>query len=86
MTVSIDKLIQANQKNATDHYQIIEWIPFSNFHCLEHIADGGFGSVYKAIWKSGPISSYYERIPGDYDSHFLRPFLGPRKIRLESDA
>ncbi|PKY54285.1 kinase-like protein [Rhizophagus irregularis] len=33
----------------------IEWIEYSNLENIEFIANGGFGSVYKAIWKDGPI-------------------------------
>ena len=35
--------------------KLIEWIEYSNLENIELIAHGGFGSVYKAIWKDGPI-------------------------------
>ncbi|GBC32427.2 kinase-like domain-containing protein [Rhizophagus irregularis DAOM 181602=DAOM 197198] len=52
---NLDKLIQNSQLNATIRLDIIEWIEYSNLENIELIAHGGFGSVYKAIWKDGPI-------------------------------
>ncbi|CAB4433503.1 unnamed protein product [Rhizophagus irregularis] len=37
-------------------WRLIEWIEYSNLENIELIAHGGFGSVYKAIWKDGPIA------------------------------
>ncbi|PKC00773.1 kinase-like protein [Rhizophagus irregularis] len=54
---NLDKLIQNSQLNATIRLDIIEWIEYSNLENIELIAHGGFGSVYKAIWKDGPIVS-----------------------------
>ncbi|CAB4415486.1 unnamed protein product [Rhizophagus irregularis] len=53
--LKIDKLIQNSQLNANGHSELIEWIEYSNFENVEFVAHGGFGSVYKAIWKDGPI-------------------------------
>ena len=52
---NIDELIQNSQINADRRYQIIEWIEYSNLENVEFVAHGGFGSVYKAVWKDGPI-------------------------------
>ncbi|RIA95218.1 kinase-like domain-containing protein, partial [Glomus cerebriforme] len=52
---NIDELIQNSQLNAKYRSHIIEWIEYSNFKNVEFVAHGGFGSVYKAIWKDGPI-------------------------------
>src|SRR6185369_4047466 len=52
---NIDKLIQDSQLDAKYNYQLIEWIEYSNLEIIEHVADGGFGSVYKAVWKGGKI-------------------------------
>lgn len=51
----IDKLIQESQLIPRLHEQLLEWIEYSNLKDIEHLAEGGFGSVYKAIWKDGPI-------------------------------
>ncbi|PKC54937.1 kinase-like protein [Rhizophagus irregularis] len=52
---NLDKVIQNSQLNATCPSELIEWIEYSKFENIELIAHGGFGSVYKAIWKDGPI-------------------------------
>ncbi|RIB26177.1 kinase-like domain-containing protein [Gigaspora rosea] len=55
----IDKMIQESQLNARSPSELVEWIPYYEIDIKEHIADGGFGSVYRAIWKIGRI--YHER-------------------------
>ena len=57
---SIDELIQESQLNANSKYQLLEWIEYSNLKDIEHLAEGGFGSVYKAIWKDGPVKRRYD--------------------------
>ena len=37
------------------HYEILEWIGYDRFENVEYLAKGGFGTVFKAIWKDGPI-------------------------------
>ncbi|GBC54443.2 kinase-like domain-containing protein [Rhizophagus irregularis DAOM 181602=DAOM 197198] len=44
-------------------YKIIEWIEYDKFEDVEYLAKGGFGTVFKAVWKDGPISSW------DYDNN-----------------
>jgi len=53
---NIDELIQNSQLNADYRLELIEWIEYSNLENVEFVAHGGFGSVYKAIWKDGPIT------------------------------
>ena len=62
---TIDQLIQESQINATDPRETIEWIEYSNLENFEHVADGGFSSVYKAIWKDGPIEYDYDSYDDD---------------------
>ena len=52
----VDKFIQKAQLNAKDAYRVLEWIEHDRFENFEYLAKGGFGTVYKAIWKDGPIS------------------------------
>ena len=52
---NLDELIQNSQLNADDSDELIEWIEYSNLENIELVAHGGFGSVYKAIWKDGLI-------------------------------
>ena len=51
----IDELIQNSQLNANYPWKLIEWIEYTNLENIEFVAHGGFGSVYKAVWKDGPI-------------------------------
>ena len=51
----VDKLIQESQLNAKNHREILEWIEYDRFENVEYVAEGGFGTVYKAIWKDGFI-------------------------------
>ncbi|RGB42988.1 kinase-like domain-containing protein [Rhizophagus diaphanus] len=66
---------------------MIEWIPYSQIKDKEEIARGGFGTIYRAIWKDGPmrdrISSRKENeivaIKGFEDSdHFLNEIKSSR--------
>src|SRR6185369_7339692 len=57
----IDNLIRKSQLNASNDEKFLEWIEYSNFENIQHVADGGFGNVYKAIWNDGPIiDEYYQ--------------------------
>ena len=53
---NLDNLIQESQLNASGDWEFLEWIEYSNLENIEHVAEGGFGNVYKAIWKDGPIT------------------------------
>ena len=62
----IDNLIQESQLNASDKRKFLEWIEYSNLENIEHVAEGGFGSVYRAIWKDGPITWKNDQIKQTY--------------------
>jgi hypothetical protein len=49
---SVDKFIQKAQLKAKNKDQAIEWIEYDRFEDIEYLAKGGFGTVYKAIWKN----------------------------------
>jgi len=51
----INEFIQKQQLETKSEYKIVEWIPYEKFNSVKHIADGGFGKVYKAKWDEGPI-------------------------------
>ena len=51
----VDKLIQESQLNAKNQYEKLEWIEYDRFENIEYVAKGGFGTIYKAIWKDGHI-------------------------------
>ena len=48
----IDNLIQESQLNASNEMELLEWIEYSNFKNIEHVAEGGFGKVYKPFGKT----------------------------------
>ena len=50
----VDKLIQESQLNAKSEEKL-EWIEYDRFENIEYITKGGFGKVYKAIWKDGGL-------------------------------
>lgn len=54
----IDSFIQKCQLEATNAWNVLEWIPYEQFTNIEHIADGGFGKVYKSEWWKGSIESW----------------------------
>ena len=54
----IDKLIQESQLIAKFQHEKLEWIKYDRFENIEYLAKGGFGIIYKAIWKDGPIFSW----------------------------
>ena len=51
----VDKFIQKVQLKATRNAEVLEWIEYDRFENVEHLAQGVFGMIYKAIWKDGPI-------------------------------
>ncbi|EXX64477.1 kinase-like domain-containing protein [Rhizophagus irregularis DAOM 181602=DAOM 197198] len=51
----VDKLIQKTQLKAKEFKEILEWIEYDRFENVEYLAKGGFGIIYKAIWKDGYI-------------------------------
>ncbi|RHZ64827.1 hypothetical protein Glove_320g138 [Diversispora epigaea] len=55
---TIDRFIQNTQINATNEYEVIEWIPYDRFKDISEIAKGGFGTIYKAKWIDGPIDKW----------------------------
>ena len=55
----VDKFIQKTQLKARTQRELLEWIEYDRFENVEYLAKGGFGTIYKAIWKDGPIKSWY---------------------------
>lgn len=54
----IDKFIQKTQLKASSSRDVLEWIPYGNFWSVEHLAVGGFGTIYRAALTSGKIASW----------------------------
>ncbi|CAG8548499.1 17764_t:CDS:2 [Dentiscutata erythropus] len=56
---AVDKFIQDTQLNAKSSDQVLELVSFEKeIFDVEHLAVGGYGTVYKAKWMSGPIKYY----------------------------
>ncbi|UZO20932.1 uncharacterized protein OCT59_013341 [Rhizophagus irregularis] len=41
-----------------NHREVLEWIEYDRFENIEYLTKGGFGTIYKAIWKDGYIRSW----------------------------
>ncbi|EXX53976.1 Cdc15p [Rhizophagus irregularis DAOM 197198w] len=54
----VDKFIQKTQLKAKRYRDVLEWIEYDRFENVEYLAKGGFGTIYKAIWKDGFIKSW----------------------------
>ncbi|GBB97328.1 hypothetical protein RclHR1_02970003 [Rhizophagus clarus] len=54
----VDEFIQKSQLKAKISNEILEWIEYDRFEKVEYLAEGGFGTIYKAIWKDGYIISW----------------------------
>ncbi|CAB4403158.1 unnamed protein product [Rhizophagus irregularis] len=54
----VDKFIQKTQLKAKRCEENLEWIEYDRFENVEYLAKGGFGTIYKAIWKDGHIKEW----------------------------
>ena len=59
---NIDKFIQESQLNARYRFELLEWIPYNRLRNIQYLAQGGFSTVYEAIWLDGLINNWdYEK-------------------------
>jgi len=58
----IDELIRNTQLRSKRSTDFIEWIPYNEFENIQQIGKGGFGTVYSAVWKIGPLDMSFGRI------------------------
>src|SRR5262245_2592660 len=49
----IDAIIQKSLETAENYWEYWEWIKPKQFKDIEHVANGGFSSVYTATWIDG---------------------------------
>ncbi|EXX79733.1 Rad53p [Rhizophagus irregularis DAOM 197198w] len=63
---NVDKLIRDSQINARNSLEKLEWIEYDNFENIEYVAKGGFGIIYKAIWKE---KNNYETVQWNNDNN-----------------
>ncbi|GBC14535.1 kinase-like domain-containing protein [Rhizophagus irregularis DAOM 181602=DAOM 197198] len=59
----IDKFIQESQLNASDSFELLEWIPYNKLRNIQFLAQGGFSTIFKAIRLDGWINKW------DYEKH-----------------
>ena len=54
----IDNFIQDAQLKLRNNDQVIEWIPYNRFRDIQYLAQGGFSTIYKAVWLDGCINEW----------------------------
>ena len=72
----VDELIQKTQLKANEYKEVLEWIEYDRFENVEYLAKGGFGTVFKAIWKDGYIKNW-----GSENNQWKR--MGGTKVALK---
>ncbi|RHZ78873.1 hypothetical protein Glove_155g68 [Diversispora epigaea] len=72
----IDKIIQDTQINS---FHELQWISYDNFQNIEHIADGGHGSLYSAKLKNG-IKLNWNFIKQDWEYYLIRKKVAFKEI------
>ncbi|CAB4380732.1 unnamed protein product [Rhizophagus irregularis] len=50
--------------------EILEWIEYDRFENVEYLTKGGFGTIYKAIWKDGYMDITFEFLR-EIESHTM---------------
>src|SRR5438270_10685970 len=56
----VDNFIQKSQIMSSLPTFILEWIPFNQFFDVKKLTEGGFSTIYTAIWTKGRIIDYNE--------------------------
>ena len=73
----IDDFIHKCQILSSLPTHILEWIPFDQFKNVKKLTEGGFSSIYTAIWTRGTIV--------DYDENRREfTYFGPERVVLKS--
>jgi hypothetical protein len=80
----VDKLIQESQLNAKNHREKLEWIEYDRFENIEYVAKGGFGIIYKAIWKDGYIENWNYKTNQWYRS-YSNDFVALKSLNNSKD-
>ncbi|RHZ84180.1 hypothetical protein Glove_84g139 [Diversispora epigaea] len=75
---NIDKIIQESQIN--DIRRKLHWIPYDNFQNIEHIADGGHGSVYSAKLENG-MKREWNFIKKDWEYYLIGHKVALKEIK-----
>jgi hypothetical protein len=70
----INEFIQNFQLNATNIFEVLEWIPYDRFENIKYLAEGGFGTVYKAKWIDGYIK-YWDINQNKWTRSYYKDFV-----------
>jgi len=54
----VDEFIQKSQLKAKTYEEVLEWIEYDKFENVKYLTRGGFGTVFKAIWKDGFVFNW----------------------------
>ncbi|GBC01498.1 hypothetical protein RclHR1_04200016 [Rhizophagus clarus] len=82
----IDDFIKEMQSRISKWSDIVfEWIPYDHFIGVKKIGEGGFATVYSAIWKDGPLKynmykKKYERVHLEMKKFALKALNGSHNI------
>jgi hypothetical protein len=76
----IDKFIQESQLNARNQYETLEWIPYNRLRNIQFLAQGGFSTIYKALWLDGWIDKW------DYEKQVWKRFIQEFNYQDYKDA
>ncbi|RIA78892.1 kinase-like domain-containing protein, partial [Glomus cerebriforme] len=76
----IDMFIQESQLNARNNFELLEWIPYNRLRNIQFLAQGGFSTVYKAIWLDGWIQHW------DYEKQDWKRYVYERDGQEYKDA
>lgn len=52
---SINYFVRRAQSKARNHWEVIEWIPYTRLINVKYLTKGGFSTINKAIWLDGYI-------------------------------
>ena len=77
---NIDKFIQESQLNARFSLELLEWIPYNRLKNIKFLAQGGFSTVYEAIWLDGLITNW------DYEKQDWKHLIGKLDEQDYKDA
>ncbi|RHZ85265.1 hypothetical protein Glove_67g129 [Diversispora epigaea] len=72
----INKLIQECQQKTVVPHKVIEWIEYDRIENVEHLAEGGYATIYTAFWKDGGYEEWNSK------SQILERF-GRQRIALK---
>ena len=56
--IHINDFIQTSQLKARNKIEFLEWIPYNHLRNIQHLTNGGFSTIYEAIWLVGGIEKW----------------------------